>query len=159
MNGTSGPASTASAYQIDPGRPVARLPGAAETDPDSDPDGLTDAFEKLAGTDPGKADTDTDGVFDGVEVQFGADPLIAASTIGPGAASGVGSGAAGVGGDPLGQQSGLDPSGGLQSRIGGDLGQGLGEAPGTGIGGADETDFDLVGASPQGDAAESLDFG
>jgi cell wall-associated NlpC family hydrolase len=67
LNGASAQASTAGAYQIDPGRPVVRLPGAAETDPDSDSDGLTDAFEKLAGTDPNKADSDADGLSDGYE--------------------------------------------------------------------------------------------
>src|SRR5699024_5843915 len=34
---------------------------------DSDGDGLTDAFERLAGTDPFSADTDSDGLSDGEE--------------------------------------------------------------------------------------------
>ena len=74
----NGQASTAAAYQIDLGKPVARLPGAGEVDVDSDHDGLTDAFEKLAGTDPGKADTDGDGLSDGYEaVVSHTDPLAA----------------------------------------------------------------------------------
>ncbi len=86
VNGTDAQTSSATAYQIDPGRPVARLPGAAETDPDSDADGLTDAFEKLAGTDPGKADSDDDGLSDGHEaVVTHTDPL-AADTDGDGVA-------------------------------------------------------------------------
>lgn len=242
-NGAGGQTGTAAAYQIDPGRPVDRLPGAGETDPDSDADGLTDAFEKLAGTDPTKADsdvdgltdgheavvthtdplaadtdddgvpdaqeislgtdagrlpgvagvigsgryaenvrhgvtdtdgdglsdrteqlagtnakladsdgdqladaaeaslgtdptkadTDGDGVFDGIEVQFGSDPLSATSIIGAGT-----------------------PTGG-QDGLGGDLGQGLGQEPGAGLGG-DGLD-DPLGGSPQGDASEALDLG
>ena len=271
VNGAGGPASTATAYQIDPGRPVAALPGAADTDPDTDADGFTDAFEKLAGTDatkndsdgdgltdgheavtshtdplaadtdddgvpdtqevslgtdagrlpgvagvigsgrfaenvrngvtdadgdglsdrteqlvgtnaksadtdgdqladaaeasvgsdPTKADTDADGVFDGVEVQFGSDPLNAASTIGSGSPAASG----GVGADPLSQPGGLDgaggvdPSGALQSGLGGDLGQGLEQGPGTGLGAADDPELDALGASPQGNAAEFLDLG
>lgn len=42
---------------------------------DSDQDGLTDAEEKLYGTDPQKADTDGDGYSDGAEVKAGYDPL------------------------------------------------------------------------------------
>lgn len=71
-------ASTAAAYQIDSGKPVDTLPGAAQNDPDADGDGLTDAFEKLAGTDPTKADTDDDGLSDGQEaVVTKTDPLAA----------------------------------------------------------------------------------
>ena len=42
---------------------------------DSDCDGLTNAEEKLYGTDPNNPDTDGDGYSDGVEVQSGYDPL------------------------------------------------------------------------------------
>jgi cell wall-associated NlpC family hydrolase len=78
LNGGNGQASTAAAYQIDLGQPVARLPGAGEVDVDSDHDGLTDAFEKLAGTDPGKADSDGDGLSDGYEALVShTDPLAA----------------------------------------------------------------------------------
>ena len=44
---------------------------------DTDKDGLSDAFEKLIGTDPEMADTDEDGVRDGGEVFAGTNPLIA----------------------------------------------------------------------------------
>src|SRR3954454_6380050 len=45
---------------------------------DTDGDGLTDAFEKLAGTDPGKADTDSDGLTDAYEASVShTDPLAA----------------------------------------------------------------------------------
>jgi len=42
---------------------------------DSDQDGLSDAEEKVYGTDPYNADTDGDGYSDGAEVQSGYDPL------------------------------------------------------------------------------------
>jgi len=45
---------------------------------DSDCDGLTNAEEKLYGTDMSNADTDGDGYSDGVEVKSGYDPLKAA---------------------------------------------------------------------------------
>jgi hypothetical protein len=45
---------------------------------DSDCDGLTNAEEKLYGTDPNNIDTDGDGYSDGVEVKSGYDPLKAA---------------------------------------------------------------------------------
>lgn len=45
---------------------------------DSDCDGLTNAEEKLYGTDPNNPDTDGDGYSDGVEVKSGYDPLKAA---------------------------------------------------------------------------------
>jgi len=42
---------------------------------DSDADGLTDAEEKIVGTDPNKADTDNDGYSDLAELESGYDPL------------------------------------------------------------------------------------
>lgn len=70
------PTSTAGTYQIDSGVPMSNLPGAGATDPDTDGDGLTDAFEKLAGTDPNKIDSDGDGLSDGQEaVVLHTDPL------------------------------------------------------------------------------------
>jgi hypothetical protein len=45
---------------------------------DSDQDGLSDAEEKVYGTDPFKADTDSDGYSDGQEVKSGYNPLVPA---------------------------------------------------------------------------------
>jgi hypothetical protein len=42
---------------------------------DSDRDGLSDAEEKIYGTDPSNADSDRDGYSDGVEVKSGYDPM------------------------------------------------------------------------------------
>jgi hypothetical protein len=50
---------------------------------DSDDDGVPDAAELAAGTDPNNADTDGDGYSDGVEMLAGTDPLSAASFIPP----------------------------------------------------------------------------
>lgn len=70
------PTSTTATYQIDSGIPMSMLPGAGTTDPDSDGDGLTDAFEKLAGTNPKKIDSDGDGLSDGREAAIlHTDPL------------------------------------------------------------------------------------
>ena len=44
-------------------------------DPDDDNDGLLDADELAAGTDPLDPDSDDDGLLDGVEVDIGSDPL------------------------------------------------------------------------------------
>jgi hypothetical protein len=44
-------------------------------DADDDNDGLLDADELAAGTDPLDADSDNDGLLDGVEVDIGSDPL------------------------------------------------------------------------------------
>ena len=46
-----------------------------DTTIDSDCDGLTNAEEKLYGTDPNNPDTDGDGYSDGIEVRSGYDPL------------------------------------------------------------------------------------
>jgi hypothetical protein len=48
---------------------------------DKDGDGLSNAQEQAAGTDPTKADTDGDGVSDYSELVAGADPTSAASTL------------------------------------------------------------------------------
>jgi len=48
---------------------------------DSDADGLTDAEEKIIGTDPNKADTDSDGYSDLAELKSGYDPLIPGAKI------------------------------------------------------------------------------
>jgi hypothetical protein len=48
--------------------------------PDSDGDGVPDADERKAGTDPGKADTDGDGVPDADEIAAGTDPRGATAT-------------------------------------------------------------------------------
>lgn len=42
---------------------------------DSDNDGMSDADEAKAGTDPQKADTDGDGINDGIEAETGTDPI------------------------------------------------------------------------------------
>ncbi|HWJ66256.1 MAG TPA: Stk1 family PASTA domain-containing Ser/Thr kinase [Nocardioides sp.] len=49
-------------------------PAEPTTPVDTDGDGLTDAQEATAGTDPAKADTDGDGISDGDEVAAGTDP-------------------------------------------------------------------------------------
>lgn len=46
---------------------------------DTDGDGLTNARERMLGTDPGDADTDHDGVRDSAELNLGTDPLDADS--------------------------------------------------------------------------------
>jgi hypothetical protein len=51
--------------------------GAGASGRDSDGDGVSDADERAAGTDPDKADTDGDGVSDGEEAKRGTDPASA----------------------------------------------------------------------------------
>lgn len=46
---------------------------------DTDADGLSDAQERMLGTDPTLPDTDADGIYDGDEVGFGLDPNNASS--------------------------------------------------------------------------------
>ena len=46
----------------------------SQTTRDTDSDGLTDAEESLAGTDPSNADSDGDGVSDGLELAHGTNP-------------------------------------------------------------------------------------
>ena len=100
--------------------------GAQQLNPnvDTDRDGLSDAFERLAGTDATKADTDGDGLSDSYEVFTSkTDPLLADSDLDgltDSAELSLGSDPLGQGTDPLGQ--GTDP-----------LGQGIGVgAPGAG---------------------------
>ncbi len=56
---------------------------------DTDGDGLPDADETAAGTDPGNPDTDADGINDGQEVAAGTDPL---DPLDPGPGGGPGGG-------------------------------------------------------------------
>jgi hypothetical protein len=66
-----GTAQTSHYDQIDLGTPLA-------APADTDKDGLTDAFENLAGTDPKSADTDKDGLPDAFEaIKSHTDPLTA----------------------------------------------------------------------------------
>ena len=48
--------------------------------PDTDHDGLTDAWETVLGTDQTRADSDGDGYPDGTEVLHGYDPMSALAT-------------------------------------------------------------------------------
>ncbi|MBR4204417.1 MAG: VWA domain-containing protein [Clostridia bacterium] len=45
-------------------------------EPDTDTDGLSDAYERLFGANPAKSDTDGDGLNDGVELRVGTDPAL-----------------------------------------------------------------------------------
>ncbi|TDO47287.1 transglycosylase-like protein with SLT domain [Kribbella sp. VKM Ac-2527] len=70
-NGATTAALSAQYDQIDTGTPVT-------APPDADKDGLTDAFEKLAGMNPASADTDQDGLPDAFEaIKSHTDPLLA----------------------------------------------------------------------------------
>jgi hypothetical protein len=63
-------------FGISTGTPLAAAPGTGPLDVDTDRDGLTDAFEKLAGTNAKKADTDRDGLSDSYEaLSSHTDPL------------------------------------------------------------------------------------
>ncbi|MCF6376363.1 InlB B-repeat-containing protein [Nocardioides KLBMP 9356] len=55
--------------QANGGGPTPNSSGPTTDTTDSDGDGLTDAMERLAGTDPSYADSDDDGLEDGVEVR------------------------------------------------------------------------------------------
>ncbi len=79
VNGTNGSvADGTKAFDIETGNKLTALPGADKIDPDTDHDGLTDAFEKLVGSDPKLADTDGDGLNDGYEATTShTDPLAA----------------------------------------------------------------------------------
>ena len=102
------------------------IAGGQQLDPgqDSDADGLTDVFERLAQTDSGRADTDGDGLLDGYEVSTSrSDPLLIDSDLdgftdaaelrfGGNPLGANPTGAAGLGSDPLGPDPlGSDPLG------------------------------------------------
>ncbi|HEY5821013.1 MAG TPA: NlpC/P60 family protein [Propionibacteriaceae bacterium] len=73
-----------SGFDIDPGAKLSTLPGADEVDADTDHDGLTDAFEKLVGSNPTLADTDGDGLDDGYEATTSHTDPLSADTDGDG---------------------------------------------------------------------------
>lgn len=115
-------------FGIDGGQLLGNGGQALNPNVDTDRDGLSDAFERLAGTDATKADTDADGLSDSYEIFTSkTDPLLADSDLdgltdsaelslgsdpfGPG----MGTGVPGPGANPLGANLGSDP-----------LGQGLG---------------------------------
>jgi hypothetical protein len=78
--GTTATVAARDPYAIDSGQPLGQsgLPGAEQVDADTDRDGLTDAFEKLAGTKVTVADSDADGLSDGYEaLKSRTDPLAA----------------------------------------------------------------------------------
>lgn len=56
---------------------------------DSDNDGLTDAEERVAGTDPENADTDNDGYSDYQELLSGYDPLVSQEKLGASSTLGI----------------------------------------------------------------------
>ena len=136
-------------FDIDGGQLLGNGAQALNPNVDTDHDGLSDAFERLAGTDATKADTDGDGLSDSYEVFTSkTDPLLADSDLdgltdsaelslgsdplGPGMAAGApgiavnplygsgGIGSGGIGADTVGANS-------LGANLGADpLGQGLG---------------------------------
>jgi cell wall-associated NlpC family hydrolase len=66
----AGASTTDTDYDIESGQEIVsieRFRGAGDLDEDTDQDGLTDAFEALAGTAADRADTDRDGLSDGFE--------------------------------------------------------------------------------------------
>lgn len=71
-------------FDIDSGAKLSTLPGADKGDVDTDHDGLTDAFEKLAGTSSKLADTDGDGLDDGYEATTSHTDPLSADTDGDG---------------------------------------------------------------------------
>jgi hypothetical protein len=77
--GTAATIAARDPYAIDQGQRLdhsASLPGAEQVDADTDRDGLTDAFEKLARTKVTEADSDADGLSDGYEaLKSRTDPL------------------------------------------------------------------------------------
>ena len=77
--GTTGSVGGSDPYAIDPGQAIGQaspFPGAEQVDLDTDRDGLTDAFERLAGTKVAVADSDSDGLSDGYEaLKSRTDPL------------------------------------------------------------------------------------
>lgn len=78
--------------------------GTGDADTDTDADGLTNAEELTAATEPANPDTDADGVRDGQEVFDGTDPLNPDSD-----ADGIGDGdETGLGLDPLAADSDMD---------------------------------------------------
>ncbi len=102
------------------------IAGGQQLDPglDSDADGLTDVFERLAQTDSGRADTDGDGLLDGYEVATSrSDPLLIDSDLdgftdaaelrfGGNPLGSTTSGTPALGSDPLGSDPlGTDPVG------------------------------------------------
>lgn len=146
---------------------------ALNPDVDTDHDGLSDAFERLAGTDPNKADTDGDGLSDSYEIFTSkTDPLLADSDLdgvtdsaelslgsdplgsGPGPGAGVGTpgsaggmGAGGAGGLP----SGAAGAGSVASSggVGGGVGAG-GVGAGAGPLGANSFGTNSLGANSVG---------
>ena len=77
LNGTPATTPVAPTQPVDGNR--FDIAGGQQLDPglDSDADGLTDVFERLALTDSGRADTDGDGLLDGYEVGTSrSDPLL-----------------------------------------------------------------------------------
>ena len=56
-------------------------PALHAVNPDPDRDGLDEAAELLAGTDPWDADSDDDGMPDGWEESYGLDPMVYGATV------------------------------------------------------------------------------
>lgn len=136
--------------------------GIGDADTDTDADGLTNADEVTAGTEPANPDTDGDGVDDGQEVAGGTDPLNPDSDT-----DGITDGdETGLGLDPLAADSDLDgtadadqlidhtlTSDGLSAQVSGTpaelLGAAVQQAPALGVQGA----VTVAGAVVVADAA------